>query len=191
MVSTDASKSGFGLYIVFRESGIPIKTVAYKLSGNEGCLSYNETFSEWTAGQVTFNQKRQHKCSPVYQSSGGYEITKSLRSDVGILQTSHREQYNFESGSILENKNILTDQFSRIKSVQQNEHWRSILWGWFFKFWGNPLIDQFASAENKQIYCTWTPNPNSLALNAMIILLENMFEYVFHLIFWLRGYFNI
>ena len=75
------------------------ETLAHKLSRNEGCYSNNKTFSESTAGQGSFDQKRQHKCGPVYQSSRGHEIAKSLFSDVGIVATSHRKQYDFESGS--------------------------------------------------------------------------------------------
>ena len=187
-------KAVLGAILFFRESGIPIKkTVAYKLSRIEGCLSFNETFSEWTAGQVSFDQKRQHKCSPVYQSSVGTRSPNLCFLTLEFWKLAIENNIILEAAHIIENKNFSADQLSRIKSVQQNKHWTSMMWGWFLKFLGNPVIDQFASAENKQteIYCTCTPNPNSLALDAMTISWENMFAYVFLLIVWFRGYFNI
>jgi phosphoribosylformylglycinamidine (FGAM) synthase-like amidotransferase family enzyme len=43
-----------------------------------------------------------------------------------------------------------------------------------YGFWGHPLIDLFASIHNrqKQIFCSWMPHPEALAVDALTISWE-------------------
>ena len=86
-----------------------------------------------------------------------------------------------KSAHIMGKKNVLADQLSRVK-VQPTE-WsldKSVV-RQIFQVWGAPLIDLFASWENRQreIFCTWIPHSNALALDALTISWEKMYVYVF------------
>lgn len=77
--------------------------------------------------------------------------------------------------------NVLADHLSRV-TIRQTE-WtlnRQVVQQVFSRL-GYPLVDLFASVDNRQteIFCTWFPNNRALALDALTISWENMFAYAF------------
>ena len=86
-----------------------------------------------------------------------------------------------KAAHILGVKNKIADHLSRNKVLPTE--WtlnRSIVLR-LFHLWGHPMIDLFASAENRQapIFCSWSPHPQALALDALTISWDNMFAYAY------------
>lgn len=77
--------------------------------------------------------------------------------------------------------NILPDQLSRVKIRPTEWTLNGAMVSQIFQKWGYPLIDLFASHQNKQtqIFCSWIPHPDALALDALTISWDRMFAYAF------------
>ena len=50
-----------------------------------------------------------------------------------------------------------------------------------FALWGQPMIDLFATQENKKamLFCSWIPSQHAFALDALSVAWENMYAYTF------------
>ncbi|MCG7876485.1 MAG: reverse transcriptase domain-containing protein [Candidatus Thiodiazotropha endolucinida] len=88
---------------------------------------------------------------------------------------------HIKAAHILGCRNTLADQLSRVR-IQPTE-WmlhKSVVQR-IFHLWGSPLIDLFASVKNRQtqIFCSWIPHQDALALDALSISWENMFAYAY------------
>ena len=87
------------------------------------------------------------------------------------LKAAHILGVQNELADRLSRKRVMVTEWSLHKSVVHQ----------IFQTWGFPLIDLFASAENRQtqIFCSWIPHPEALALDALSISWENMFGYAY------------
>ncbi|XP_045212562.2 uncharacterized protein LOC123563664 [Mercenaria mercenaria] len=78
-------------------------------------------------------------------------------------------------------KNVLADRLSRY-SVKQTE-WSldQTVVSKIFTLWGHPLIDLFATFENKKtpVFCSWIPHQQSFSGDALSIAWQNIFAYAF------------
>ena len=75
----------------------------------------------------------------------------------------------------------MADQISRIKIMPTEWMLHKSVVQKIFHLWGTHLIDLFASAQNKQtqIFCSWIPHQEALALDALSVSWENMFSYAY------------
>ncbi|KAL5004784.1 hypothetical protein ScPMuIL_018240 [Solemya velum] len=88
-----------------------------------------------------------------------------------------------KAAHIIGRENILADCLSR--TLVKNTEWslsktvvRKLP---VFAVWGTPMMDLFATLENKQthLFCSWTPQPQAYALDALSIAWQNMYAYAF------------
>ena len=77
--------------------------------------------------------------------------------------------------------NIFADQLSRVRVRPTEWQMHKVVVQTLFQIWGTPLIDLFASKENKQtpVFCSWIPHQDALAIDALSISWEGMFAYVY------------
>ncbi|MCG8035213.1 MAG: hypothetical protein JAZ03_23955 [Candidatus Thiodiazotropha taylori] len=78
-------------------------------------------------------------------------------------------------------RNFLADSLSRFKIRPTEWSLNSAVVHRLFQIWGTPLIDLFASENNKKtpVFCTWFPSQSALAIDALSIAWENMEAYAF------------
>ena len=88
---------------------------------------------------------------------------------------------HIKAAHILGCRNKLADQLSRIKIMPTEWMLHKSVVQKLFHLWGSPLIDLFVSAQNKlsQIFCSWIPHQEALALDALSVSWENMFAYAY------------
>ena len=77
--------------------------------------------------------------------------------------------------------NIFADQLSRVRVRPTEWQMHKVVVQTRFQIWGTPLIDLFASKENKQtsVFCSKIPHQDALAIDALSISWEGMFTYVY------------
>ena len=68
--------------------------------------------------------------------------------------------------------NILRDQLSREVIRQTEWEMNEVVLHQIFQIWGKPLVDLFASYQNRkmEIFCSWEAHPQALAIDALTIL---------------------
>ena len=88
---------------------------------------------------------------------------------------------HLKAAHILGARNILADQLSRVRVRSTEWQMHKVVVQTLFQIWGTPLIDLFASKENKQtpVFCSWIPYQDALAIDALSISWEGMFAYVY------------
>ena len=88
---------------------------------------------------------------------------------------------HLKAAHILGARNILADQLSRVRVRPTEWQMHKVVVQTLFQIWGTPLIDLFASKENKQtsVFCSWIPHQDALAIDALSISWEGMFAYVY------------
>jgi hypothetical protein len=77
--------------------------------------------------------------------------------------------------------NFLADFLSRQEVRDTEWSLNKTVTSQIFNIWGQPLIDLFATQENKQttLFCSWLPQPQAFALDALSIAWQNMYAYAF------------
>lgn len=92
-----------------------------------------------------------------------------------------RFNMTLKAAHIAGKQNILADSLSRHRIRPTEWSLNRTVVQTIFHRWGYPVIDLFASAVNKQtqVFCSWIPHPEALALDALTISWENMFAFVF------------
>lgn len=77
--------------------------------------------------------------------------------------------------------NILADNLSRVKIRPTEWSLNNQVVQKLFHHWGHPMIDLFASIHNHKapLFCTWTPHPQAMAIDALSISWERMMAYAF------------
>jgi mRNA-degrading endonuclease HigB of HigAB toxin-antitoxin module len=77
--------------------------------------------------------------------------------------------------------NYLADSLSR-RAIQSSE-WslNPLIVQKIFQVWGQPMIDLFATVQNRQclVFCSWKNHPKAFAQDALSISWENMFVYAY------------
>ena len=98
-----------------------------------------------------------------------------------LWQLAIKNNIVLRSAHIAGSKNVLADSLSRVKVRETEWSLNPKMAHQVFNHLGQPMIDLFASYENKktQVFCSWVPHPQALALDALSITWENMFAYAF------------
>ena len=88
---------------------------------------------------------------------------------------------HLKAAHILGSLNIFTDQLSRERVWPKEWQIHKIVVQTLFQIWGTPLIELFASKENKQtpVFCSLIPHQDALAIDALSISWKGMFAYVY------------
>ena len=88
---------------------------------------------------------------------------------------------HLKAAHILGALNIFADQLSHMRVRPAECQMHKVVVQTLFQIWGTPLIDLFASKENKQtpVFCSWIPHQDALAIDALSISWEGMFAYVY------------
>ena len=88
---------------------------------------------------------------------------------------------HLKAAHILGSLNIFIDQLSRERVWPKEWQIHKKVVQALFQIWGTPLIELFASKENKQtpVFCSWIPHQDALAIDALSISWEGMFAYVY------------
>jgi hypothetical protein len=88
---------------------------------------------------------------------------------------------HLQAAHIAGKMNILADQLSRTKILTIEWSLNREIVQTLFGLWGHPLIDLFASIHNRQtqIFCSWMPHTEALAVDALTISWEKMYAYAY------------
>ena len=90
-------------------------------------------------------------------------------------------QIQLKSAHIAGKSNILADILSRTKIRHTEWTLDNSVTQRIFQIFGTPMIDLFASIQNRktQIFCTWLPHPQAYAVDALSVRWQNMFGYAY------------
>ncbi|MCG8046015.1 MAG: hypothetical protein N0E48_10210 [Candidatus Thiodiazotropha endolucinida] len=88
---------------------------------------------------------------------------------------------NLKAAHIAGSANVLPDQLSRIRIRPTEWTLNDKVLRQIFQIWGTPLIDLFASYQNKKmdIFCTWDHHHQAYAVDAFSVTWDRMFAYAF------------
>ena len=77
--------------------------------------------------------------------------------------------------------NILPYQLSRVVIRQTDWEMNDMVLHQIFQIWGKPLVDLFASYQNRkmEIFCSWEVHPQALTIDALTIPWNRKFAYAF------------
>ena len=95
-----------------------------------------------------------------------------------------KNNMQIKAAHIMGKQNYLVDLLSR-KEIRSGERvLKSSVMNSLFALWGQPMIDLFATQENKKamLFCSWIPSQHAIALDALSVAWENMHAYAFPLI---------
>ena len=112
---------------------------------------------------------------------GGTRSPKLCQLAWKLWQLAIQNNIVLRAAHIAGSKNVLADSLSRVKVRETEWSLNPKITHQVFNHLGQPVIDLFASYENKktQVVCSWVPHPQALALDALSITWENMFAYAF------------
>ena len=98
-----------------------------------------------------------------------------------LWQLALENQIFLKAAHIAGKKNILADHLSRVKIQPTEWSLNKEITHAMFQIWETPHIDLFASAKNRQtqIYCSWNPDPQAYAIDALTIPWNNMYAYAY------------
>ena len=122
----------------------------------------------------------------IKHQGGGDKVTKSVLFDMRTLAVGHLKWNSFKGRTYSRKEKFVSrtaesseDSSNRmdIEQVNCQSYFSFMGWGGV----GVPMIDLFASSENRQteVFCSWIPYNNALALDALTISWKNMFAYAF------------
>lgn len=77
--------------------------------------------------------------------------------------------------------NVLADQLSRTNIRMTEWALKETIVQQIFQVWGSPMIDLFATKENRKtpIFCSWVYHPQAMAVDALSISWDRMHAYAF------------
>ena len=159
---------------------IPTETT-YKLPGVGGSFPYSKTLSSGIEKPQCLSQMRQYNSGSVYKQTRGNKITTSVFQNVGSMEFCHRKQHSDQNSTYFRHKKQVSRSVVEKQKSCNRMDMTQINSGSDFYLWGHPLIDLFASILNRQaqIFCSWIPHPQALALDALTISWEGMFAYAY------------
>ena len=122
----------------------------------DGVLS-SETFPSISEESKCFDQNRQYNSYALHQQTRGYKVSPFMSWDSWNLVLKNNIQ--IKAANIIGKQNYLADFLSH-KEIRSGE-WvlKSSVVNSLFALWGQPIIDLFATQENKKamLFCSWIP----------------------------------
>ena len=98
-----------------------------------------------------------------------------------LMQMTIKNKITLKAAHIIGSLNILADNLSRVRIRPTEWTLNNSVSQSIFQVWGTPMIDLFASEENRKVtmFCSWMPSPLAFAVDALSVSWENMEAYAF------------
>lgn len=112
---------------------------------------------------------------------GGTKSVRLCQLTWDLWQLALQNNIGLRAAHILGKRNVLADILSRQKIVQTEWALNRVVVHQLFNLWGTPLLDLFATWENKRthLFCSWINHPQAFAVDALSIAWSKMFAYAF------------
>ena len=130
--------------------------IAYQCFGNEGSNFDSPALSSCSQRPKCLDSVGQFYSLPIHQSPGGYLVIGSVPSGVDLWHLALDNNIFLRAAHIMGKMNILADTLSR--QIVRDTEWslNKTVVSKIFSLWGYPLIDLFATKDNKQtpLFCS-------------------------------------
>ena len=184
-ITTDASKTGYGGYIgnqfVQGTWSVAQKKLHINVLELEAVFLALKHFQSILRGQNVLVRSDSTTVVQYLNKQGGTRSPQMCYRTWDLWNWAIENQMHIKAAHILGRKNQLADQLSRNRVLPTEWTLNRTIVLKLFHLWGQPMIDLFASAENRQapIFCSWSPHPQALALDALTISWDRMYAYVY------------
>ncbi|CAC5358390.1 unnamed protein product [Mytilus coruscus] len=137
----------------------------HKLPGIRSSSAYNQTFSKISDREICTDKIRQHNSGPVHQQTRGTKSPQLCYKTWELWTLAIQSNITLKAAHIMGKKNIIADYLSRKKILHTEWSMNTKIVQKLFLLWDQPLMDLFASAENRQtkVFCSWIPHPQAFA----------------------------
>ena len=184
-VTTDASKTGYGGHmnsqIVQGEWSPEQREWHINLLEMEAVFLVLKHFIRNLKGQTILIRSDNSTVVQYINKQGGTRSPQLCFKTWEIWNWAIQNQIYIKAAHVAGKANILADRLSRYKVIPTEWTLNKAIVHQIFQKWGYPLVDLFASHLNKQtqVYCSWIPDQNALAIDALTISWEDMFAWAF------------
>ena len=91
--------------------------------------------------------------------------------DMGLVEMAIKNRIMLTAAHLSGTQNILADDLSRVKIRPTEWTLNNAVVSEIFHLWGTPMVDLFATEENRQakIFCSWIPSHLVLATDALSV----------------------
>ena len=184
-ITTDASKTGYGGYIgnqfVQGTWSVAQKKLHINVLELEAVFLTLKHFQSILRGQNVLVRSDSTTVVQYLNKQGGTRSPQMCYRTWDLWNWAIENQMHIKAAHILGRKNQLADQLSRNRVLPTEWTLNRTIVLKLFHLWGQPMIDLFASAENRQapIFCSWSPHPQALALDALTISWDRMYAYAY------------
>jgi ribonuclease HI len=185
VITTDASKKGFGGFM--NEQIFQGNWTHAQSKRNINCLEMEAVFLTMKhfltqiKDQAVLIRSDNPTVVQYINKQGGTKSPQLCYQVWDLWNMAIQNNIQLKAAHIAGKLNILADQLSRTKILPTEWSLNSRVVQNLFQILGQPLIDLFASVHNRQteIFCSWNPHPEALALDALSISWERMFAYAY------------
>ena len=129
------------------------ETNAYKLLGNVGSSVQCTAISSSLEGLKCFNQVRQQNGLSIHKPSGGHKSSQLFSLTMDLWKLALQNDMSLKAVYIMGKKNVLADSLSRKQILATELSLNRAVVAQVFKKWGQPMIDLFATFQNKKTPC--------------------------------------
>ena len=101
---------------------------------------------------------------------GGAKLTQLCNLTMRLWEYTIAHKVTLKAVHIMGNKNILADILSRQRVLVTEWSLSISVVEKLFQIWGKPMIDLFATIENKKapLFCSWIHHPEAYAMDAPV-----------------------
>jgi mRNA-degrading endonuclease HigB of HigAB toxin-antitoxin module len=143
-------------------------------------LSLNH-FLEHLKGQNVLIRSDNTTVCQYINHQGGTRSAQLCNMTMDLWLLALKNNIRLKSVYIQGKKNVVADTLSRVKVCPLEWSLSKTVVSKLFHQWGQPMMDLFATYQNKQtpLFCSWINHPQAFALDALSIPWENVFAYAF------------
>ena len=158
--------------------------IAYKLPRVGGSISISPTFpSSVERPECTHNFIRSDNTTVVQyiNKQGGTRSPRLCYQAWDLWKMAIKNRIMLTAAHLSGTQNILADDLSRLQIRPTEWILNNAVVSEIFHLWGTPMVDLFASEENRKakIFCSWIPSHLALATDTLSVSRENMEAYAF------------
>ncbi|CAC5371868.1 unnamed protein product [Mytilus coruscus] len=179
-ITTDASKTGYG--------GVMDKKIfqgEWSVLESKKHINYLELeavvltikhFLNYLIGKSVLIRSDNITVVQYINKQGGTKSPQSCYKTWELWTLAIQSNITLKAAHIMGKKNIIADYLSRKKILHTEWSLNTQIVQKLFLLWDQPLMDLFASAENRQtkVFCSWIPHPQAFALDALTISWEKI-----------------
>ena len=132
-------------------------------------MQINVTISSIFEKQESFHSMRQYPSSSVHQQDGGTKSPTLCLRTWKLLEIQNK--ILLRAAHLAGHLNLIADHLSRVNIQHTDWSLNSQVLNQIFNIWEKPMVHLFASRWNHKtpIYCSWIPDQNALAVDALSI----------------------